>query len=101
VVMLYDGAHRFLFQAAHAMRSGDISLMNNRMQRAEAIINELRQTLDFEKGGEIAPRLEAIYTFCQRHLLDARLKRDPERIEQVMKLLAELREAWDQVAAQS
>jgi flagellar protein FliS len=101
VVMLYDGAHRFLFQAAHAMRSGDISLMNNRMQRAEAIINELRQTLDFEKGGEIAPRLEAIYTFCQRHLLDARLKRDPERIEQVMKLLADLREAWDQVAAQS
>ena len=98
VVMLYDGAHRFLFQAAHAMRSGDISLMNNRMQRAEAIITELRQTLDFEKGGEIAPRLDAIYSFCQRHLLEARLKRDPQRIEQVMKLLGELREAWDQVA---
>ena len=101
VVMLYDGAHRFLFQAAHAMRSGDIALTNNRMQRAEAIINELRQTLDFENGGEIAPRLDAIYTFCQRHLLDARLKRDPERVEQVMKLLSELREAWDQVAAQA
>src|SRR4051812_38357583 len=42
VVMLYDGAHRFLFQAAHAMRSGDVALMNNRMQRAEAIITELR-----------------------------------------------------------
>lgn len=101
VVMLYDGAHRFLFQAAHAMRSGDISLMNNRMQRAEAIIAELRQTLDFENGGEIATRLEAIYSFCQRHLLDARLKRDPALVEQVMKLLAELREAWDQVAAQA
>jgi flagellar protein FliS len=101
VVMLYDGANRFLFQAAHAMRSGDLTLMNNRMQRAEAIITELRQTLDFEKGGEIATRLDAIYSFCQRHLLDARLKRDPDRIEQVMKLLAELRDAWDQVAAQS
>ena len=101
VVMLYDGANRFLLQGAAAMRSGDLSLMNNRMQRAEAIITELRQTLDFENGGEIAPRLDAIYTFCQRHLLDARLKRDPERIEQVMKLLAELRDAWDQVAAQS
>ena len=99
VVMLYDGAHRFLFQAAHAMRSGDISLMNNRMQRAEAIISELRQTLNFEKGGEIATRLESIYAFCQKHLLEARLKRDPDRIEQVMKLLAELRDAWDQVAA--
>jgi flagellar protein FliS len=99
VVMLYDGAHRFLFQAAHAMRSGDIATMNNRMQRAEAILGELRGTLNFEDGGEIATRLESIYSFCQRHLLEARLKRDAARIEQVMKLLAELREAWDQVAA--
>jgi flagellar protein FliS len=99
VVMLYDGAHRFLFQAAHAMRSGDVSQMNNRMQRAEAIIAELRGTLNHEQGGEIAGRLESIYAFCQRHLLEARLKRDPERIEQVMKLLAELRDAWNQVAA--
>jgi flagellar secretion chaperone FliS len=99
VVMLYDGAHRFLFQAAHAMRAGDLALMNNRMQRAEAIITELRQTLDHEKGGEIAGRLESIYAFCQRHLLEARIKRSPEHVEQVMKLLAELRDAWDQVAA--
>ena len=101
VVMLYDGAHRFLFQAAHAMRSGDVSLMNNRMQRAEAIIAELRGTLNHEEGGQIAARLEAIYAFCQRHLLDARLKRDPQRIEQVMRLLAELRDAWEQVAGRS
>ena len=101
VVMLYDGAHRFLFQAAHAMRSGDIAQMNNRMQRAEAIIAELRGTLNHEQGGEIAGRLEAIYDFCQRHLLEARLKRDPQRIEQVMKLLAELRDAWDQISAKA
>jgi flagellar secretion chaperone FliS len=100
VVMLYDGAHRFLFQAAHAMRSGDVSAMNDRMQRAEAIIAELRGTLNFDQGGEIAGRLESIYTFCQRHLLEARIKRDPQRIEQVMKLLAELRDAWEQVASQ-
>ncbi len=99
--MLYDGAHRFLFQAAHALRQGDIAQMNGRMQRAEAIIAELRGTLNHEKGGEIAGRLEAIYAFCQRHLLEARLKRDPERIEQVMKLLAELRDAWDQIAGTS
>ena len=98
VVMLYDGAHRFLFQAAHAMRSGDISLMNNRMQRAEAIIAELRGTLNHEQGGEIATRLDAIYSFCQRHLLEARLQKNPQKIEQVMKLLGELRDAWEQVA---
>jgi flagellar protein FliS len=94
VVMLYDGAHRFLHQAAAAMRDGDLTQTNVRLQRAEAIIEELRSTLNFE-AGEIAHRLEAIYSFSQRHLLDARLKRDPERIEQVMKLLSELREAWN------
>jgi flagellar protein FliS len=99
VVMLYDGAHRFLFQAATALRSGDLVTTNAKLQRAEAIIKELRATLNFEAGGELATRLEAIYAFCQRHLLEARLERDPDRIEQVMALLAELREAWEQICS--
>jgi flagellar secretion chaperone FliS len=98
VVMLYDGAHRFLYQAAAAMRAGDLSTTNERLQRAEAIIKELRSTLNFD-AGEIAHRLEGIYAFCQRHLLEARLKRDPERVEQVMGLLGELREGWNGISS--
>ena len=98
VVMLYDGAHRFLFQAAAALRSGDLVTTNAKLQRAEAIIKELRSTLNFD-AGELATRLEAIYAFCQRYLLEARLERDPERIEHVMGLLAELREAWEQICS--
>ena len=98
VVMLYDGAHRFLFQAASALRAGDLVTTNAKLQRAEAIIKELRATLNFD-AGELATRLEAIYAFCQRHLLEARLERDPERIEQVMSLLADLREAWEQICS--
>ncbi len=41
VVMLYDGIRRFLYQATVAMREGNIEQSNNRMQRAEAIIDEL------------------------------------------------------------
>ena len=82
VLMLYDGIHRFLFQAAHAMRSGDVSQMNNRMQRAEAIISELNKTLDMS-AGDIAERLRAIYMFSRRHLTEARLERDPSKIETV------------------
>ena len=100
VVMLYDGANRFLLQGAAAMREGDLTLMNDRLRRAEAIINELRATLDMSQG-EVASNLESIYSFCQRLLLEARLKRDPEKIEQTAKLLRELRDAWDQVAGQA
>lgn len=100
VVMLYDGANRFLIQGATAMRAGDLSVTNDRLRRAEAIVTELRSTLDMS-AGEVATNLESIYSFCQRLLLEARLKRDPEKIEEVARLLRELRDAWDQVAGQA
>ena len=100
VVMLYDGARRFLTQAAFAMRQGDLGTSNERLRRAEAIIAELRSTLDMS-AGDIAERLNEIYAFCQRHLMEARFKRDADHIDQVSKLLTELREAWGQVASNS
>ncbi|GAC1322126.1 MAG: flagellar export chaperone FliS [Thermoleophilaceae bacterium] len=96
VVMLYDGAIRFLQQAAAGLRQGDLAAMNNRLQRAEAIIQELRSTLDMS-AGEVAERLESIYSFSQRHLLEARFEHDPERIERVSDLLGELRGAWAEI----
>jgi flagellar protein FliS len=99
VVMLYDGCLRFLRQAAHAMRGGDAVESNARLIRAEAIIDELHATLDLEEGGVVASRLQGIYVFCNRHLLEARSAQEPEMIEKVSELLAELRDAWAQIAA--
>jgi flagellar protein FliS len=97
VVMLYDGAHRFLFQAAVAMREGKVEQANNRLQRAEAIIDELNTTLDMSVG-EIPARLRAIYLFCKRHLMQARIKRSPEMIDEVDGLLSTVGDAWRQIA---
>jgi flagellar protein FliS len=99
VVMLYDGCLRFLHQAAFAMRDEKVAEADARLVRAEAIIDELLSTLDLEQGGVVASRLQGIYVFCIRHLLDARSARDPEMIEKVGELLGELRDAWAQVAA--
>ncbi|HET8758605.1 MAG TPA: flagellar export chaperone FliS [Solirubrobacteraceae bacterium] len=99
VVMLYDGCLRFLHQAAYAMREGKTGEADARLSRAEAIIDELLATLDLEKGGVVASRLQGIYVFCSRHLIEARMGRDPEMIEKVGELLGELRDAWAQVAA--
>ncbi|HEX5780806.1 MAG TPA: flagellar export chaperone FliS [Solirubrobacteraceae bacterium] len=98
VVMLYDGCLRFLNQAAYAMRDGDVVVAGNRLSRAEAIVDELLTTLDLEQGGVIASRLQGIYVFCARHLLEARIEGDADKIDQVNGLLAELRESWAQVA---
>jgi flagellar protein FliS len=51
--------------------------------------------------GSVAANLDSIYSFCQRLLLESRLKQNPEKIEQAAKLLRELRDAWDQVAGQA
>jgi flagellar secretion chaperone FliS len=99
VVMLYDGALRFLQQAATAMRAGEHLACDQKLRRAEAIIDELHMVLDKERGGEIASRLEGIYVFCKRHLIEARIERDGGRIDKVSELLAELRGAWAEIAA--
>jgi len=97
VVMLYEGACRFLRRASLAMQHGDVAKTNTALQRGEAIINELLVTLDHEKGGEIAASLRDLYLFCGRYLNEARLEKDHEKIEAVAALLDELRDAFAQI----
>ena len=99
VVMLYDGANRFLIQAAAAMRSDAHATTNSKLQRAEAIIDELMATLDMDQG-EVSERLQSIYLFCRRTLMEARVERDAQKVDQVAGLLGELREAWAQIAGE-
>jgi flagellar protein FliS len=97
VVMLYDGALRFFFQAAVAMREGKRPLSDEKLRRGEAIVDHLLETLDMS-AGEIAQNLEGIYVFCKRLLMEARMEQDPAKIEKVRELLGELRESWAQIA---
>jgi len=100
VVMLYDGSIRFLRQAAAAMRSEDRAAALKGVQRAQAIINELNTSLDMSQG-QVSTQLRAIYLFSKRHLTEALIERSPEKIDEVIRLLVELREAWEQVAGQA
>src|SRR5690242_21578808 len=76
VVMLYDGAIRFLSQSAVAMEAGNREIAINRMNRARAIIDHLNLTLDMDQG-EISERLRAIYLFSKRHMAEALVQQDP------------------------
>jgi flagellar secretion chaperone FliS len=99
VVLLYDGARRFLRQGAAAMREGQIERAHNTLRRGERIINHLDGTLDFDQG-EIPQRLHTIYAFCLAHLSVARMSQDAGKVEEVIELLGELREAWSEAAAE-
>ena len=97
VVMLYDGVERFLRRAEVVMAEGDVAQAHDRMQRAEAIIDELLRTLD-KSAGQLAERLEAIYIFCKRLMMEARLERDATKLTKIRALMGELRESWSALA---
>ncbi len=97
IVMLYDGAIRFLIQSAAAMREGNLERSRDRMRRAEAIVDELNLALDMSYG-EIPARLRSIYYFCKRQLRDGNTTREPAKVDAVVRLLRELRGSWEQAA---
>lgn len=98
VVMLYDGALRFLRQTEAAFGEGAYKHGGDRLSRAEAIVDELLATLNMD-AGELANRLQAIYVFCKRQMIEARLERDAAKIRSVIRLLDDLRDAWAQLAS--
>lgn len=93
VVQLYDGAARFLLQGRHALAQGDLPRASERLGRGEDIIDELLAVLDLS-AGEVAEHLQSLYLFSKRQLFDARLARDPGKVDDVIGVLAELREGW-------
>lgn len=97
VVMLYDGALRFLMQSSNAFRNDDYPRGAERMSRAEAIVDELLSTLDMSQG-EVSERLESLYFFFKQTLMEARRERSAEKVDQVAELVRELRDAWAQIA---
>lgn len=101
IVMLYDGAIRFINEAAYAMRQRDYETQNAKLQRAQKILAELISSLDFDKGGEIAENLFRLYTYMYNQLVQANLDDEHERLEHVAALLSDLREAWDTIATQA
>ena len=98
IVMLYDGAIRFLRQAIEDLSRNDLAAKGRNIGRAQDILYELNTVLDMEQGGEIAQNLRSLYNFMQRHLNEANLRKDPHRIEEVISLLQELNQGWQAIS---
>jgi flagellar protein FliS len=94
IVMLYDGAIKFLRQAIQDIRQGDLAAKGTHLARAQDIIFELNTVLDMEKGGQIAQNLRSLYTFMQRHLSQANIRKDTAMIQEVIGMLEELNQSW-------
>lgn len=99
VVMLYDGAIRFLMQAAASVEANDLPAKAEQTDRALQIINYLQSILDFERGGEVAVTLNALYTSVTLLVLKASAELDAAKMRRAAELLAPVRESWSTVAS--
>ena len=87
LLMMYEGAIKFLRQAKAGLEGSDIAKFCRFLSKAQAIIAELMNTLDFEKGGAIARDLDRLYDFMLFYLTEANLHQDVKRIAKVIELL--------------
>ena len=94
LIMLYDGAIRFIRQAKNAIDDGRRADKSIAIGKAMAIVTEFSNTLDYEIGGEIAIDLSRLYDFVIRELSAVNARSDSARLIPIEKILLDLREGF-------
>lgn len=94
LLMLYEGAIRFTKQAMTAIDNKDIAGRGMNIGRAFDIILELNNTLNHEKGGEIAKNLEQLYMFITEQLTKSNATGQRKPLEDALKILETLYSGW-------
>lgn len=94
VLMLFEGAIRFVKLARKAIEEKDIAGANENLTKAQDIIAELNQSLDMSY--DISENLASIYDFLYRQLVDANVKKDAEILDVVESMLVDLKDTWEQ-----
>ena len=105
VLMLFDGALRFLSTALIGFQHEEIGKRNeeihNNLLKTQRILRKLQCSLDMKAGGEFSQRMHALYDFMIEELRKANMTKEPAPIQTVERLLGEIRDAWAQMLEQS
>lgn len=100
IVMLFDGALLAIANAGASLQAKNAAEKGHAISRAIDIISAgLKASLDKDKGGELAQNLDALYDYMCTRLLQANLRNDQSALDEVSKLLADIRSAWVEIAS--
>jgi len=101
LLMLLDGSVKFAKIARQAIVDKDLKKAHENLVKTQNIYYELITSLDVNKGGEWAQNLMAIYSFIVDKLIEANMKKNVEIIDEVMPLIEEIRETWNEAYKRS
>jgi len=100
IVQLYDEVikniqlAKLILSKSDKLSYDEIKNKNKAISKSVNIVTGLGDSLDMEKGGEIAANLGKLYEFVNMRLLNANLNNDPVMLDEALRVLHELREAW-------
>ena len=97
VLLCYEGAIDNLKIGKNMIIERDYEGKCRAFTRAQDIIGELLSSLNFEKGGSIANGLDSLYNYMLRRIIHADLENDLPAIDEVIRLLTELKAAWENI----
>jgi len=94
IVMLYDGLIRFLQKAVVKIEAREVEAAHNYLVRSREIVAELLATLRPEKAGELGQNLKRLYVYAFYRIIEANLRKDPEMVNEVIRIVSTLRDGW-------
>lgn len=100
LVMLCDRLAVDVVRADVALQSNDLKTVNDSLQHAQKIVRVLRTALDpdgFNGGHELL----SVYVFLENHLVKANFEKDAAVIQECLKLIEPIRDAWTRAVAQN
>ena len=98
VQLLMNGAIDRVLQAKGFMERRDIENKNAIINKSVAIIGGLMDSLDMEKGGELAVNLERLYDYMCWRLFQANIHNDTAMLDEVITLMQTVKEGWDAIS---
>jgi flagellar protein FliS len=101
ILLLMNGAIERIAKARGCIVNQSYAEKSQLLHRAVAIIDELRNSLNFKAGGQIAGNLDALYEYMCTRIMQANAANKPEWLDEVSRLLGEIRSAWLQLPSQA
>jgi flagellar protein FliS len=96
LLMLVDGAAKFSKIGRQAILDKDVKKAHENIVKTQNIFYELMATMDVTKGGEWAEGLMKVYEFIARRLADANIKKSEEIMNEVIPLIEDVRDTWNE-----
>lgn len=101
LLALYEGLFRFLRGAQICFERGELVRGRELSSKAHAIISEFQIALDPNVAPELCAQLGAIYGFCLDRLLEGSAKAEAQPIQDVIRSLTPLYDAWKQAVPEA